>query len=81
MFIETFPFLTVCVGRGLGGLTSAYSAHHFGVTRTFVAAALISLFTAACWFLWIHLKSPCQSKGRKNAATTAANSQFPKGIT
>ena len=47
--------------------------------RSFIGAALISLFVAACWFLWIHLKSPCHC-GRRRNFTPANNSQFPKGI-
>ncbi|KAI9552709.1 Major facilitator superfamily domain-containing protein 6-A [Daphnia sinensis] len=54
------------IGRALGGLVSSLAAHHFGLVRVFVGAALICLFVAACWFLWIHLKSPCQSRRRKN---------------
>jgi hypothetical protein len=49
--------------------------------RAFIGAALISLFVAAVWFLWIHLKSPCQQSSRpKNLNTADATSQFPKGI-
>lgn len=61
-------------------MVSSLAAHHFGLVRVFIGAALICLFVAACWFLWIHLKSPCQSSRRKNFSTADAPSQFPKGI-
>lgn len=67
-------------GRGLGGLLSSFAVHHFGLIRAFIGAALISLFVGAVWFLWIHLKSPCQSSRRKNLNTADTSSQFPKGI-
>uniref|UniRef100_A0A0P5MUZ4 Uncharacterized protein n=1 Tax=Daphnia magna TaxID=35525 RepID=A0A0P5MUZ4_9CRUS len=61
------------LGRALGGLVSSLAAHHFGLVRVFVGAALICLFVAACWFLWIHLKSPCQSNRRKSLAHNSAS--------
>ncbi len=80
---ESFlQYLNSLVGRGLGGFLSSLAAHYFGLMKVFVGAALISLFVAAAWFLWIHLianslriqqkKSCCSCQSfcrRKNRAT------------
>ena len=86
---DLYFVMSLHTGRGIGGGLSSLAAHHFGVIRVFVGAALVSLFTAACWFLWIHLKPPdktgflCNTKNaqpnkRQLPTTTTSSRQQPK---
>ena len=49
-------------GRGVGGFLAAVAAHHFGVTDVFIAAAVITLMSAAVWFTCLHAPTTCCAK-------------------
>jgi len=51
-----------CFGRGVGGFLAAVAAHHFGVTDVFIAAAVITLMSAAVWFTCLHAPTTCCAK-------------------